>query len=172
MQIIFIRISIYFQVASANNHAQLQIQDSNSKRNLKALKNLSMIMGLFILCWVPFLTYCIICVRTPAFCLEHQAVKIVYMGTSSLFLINSVVNPIVYAVRFRGFGVAFRLMFGRVKEDERHDIMEIMTSAWTILRLLQYGIEHDDDHISNKIVVKSFSPLVNRMPRVSFTYKY
>ena len=85
-------------------------------------------MGLFIMCWAPFLIYCIICVRNPNFCLERQTIKNIYVGALALFYANSVVNPIVYAVRFRGFNVALRLMFGCVKEDERHSLVESVKS--------------------------------------------
>ena len=116
---------LYLQVATVNvNDAQSHNRDNSSKRNLKALKNLSMIMSLFIVCWGPFMTHSVVCVRNPAFCLEHPIIKLIYFGALVLFLANSVVNPIVYAVRFRSFNVAFRLMFGCVKEDERHALME------------------------------------------------
>ena len=128
---------LHFQVASTNtNNAQISNAANNSKRNLKALKNLSVIMVLFILSWVPFLSYCVACVRDPPFCLENQTVKIIYVGILLLFRINSIVNPIVYAVRFRGFNVAFRLMFGCIKEDERHTLMESVTSMWLGLCLV------------------------------------
>ena len=86
-------------------------------------------MALFIMCWAPFLIYCIVCVRNRTFCLERQTIKNIFVGALALFYVNSVVNPIVYAVRFRGFNVALRLMLGCVKEDERHALVESVNSV-------------------------------------------
>ena len=84
-------------------------------------------MGLFIMCWVPFIIYCIVCVRNPTFCLESPTINQIFVGVLALFYANSVVNPIVYAVRFRSFNVALRLMFCCVQEDERHTLVETVT---------------------------------------------
>ena len=36
-----------------------------------------------------------------------------------MFFIQSAFNPIVYAIRFKPFTVAFKLMFGIIREDDR-----------------------------------------------------
>ena len=164
MQVTFIWMkhifSINFQVANANtsNHAQTSNEDNISKRNLKALKYLSVIVGLFILSWLLFLIYCVACVRNPAFCLKHKTVKIIHAGVSVLFRVNSVVNTIVYVMRFRGFNVAFRLMFGCATEDERQELMEIVTSVWCLGSNLE--IEYEDNQWCRETTVKCFSCLV------------
>ena len=91
-------------------------QDNSSKRNLKALKNLSMLMSSFIVCWGQFTTHKVFCIRNLAFCLEHQVIKMISISAVAMFLANNMVSPIVYAVRFRCFNAAFRLMLGVSKK--------------------------------------------------------
>ena len=120
-----------FQVASLNNsHTTSQSQTTSFKNNLRATKNMAIIMGIFIICWTPFLVLSVMESLDPVgfrkllFLRKFQSVAL------SMFMFNSVVNPFVYAVRFRNFNVAFRLMFGCIRDEERHTVMESMTSAW------------------------------------------
>ena len=55
------------------------------------------------------------------------------MSMSHFFLLilfsNSFINPIVYAVRFRPFQVAFRIIFGLMKEEDRAAAIESVTNG-------------------------------------------
>ena len=41
-----------------------------------------------------------------------------------LYMLNSLVNPFVYAVRFRSFTVAFKLLFKLIKDEDKATAIE------------------------------------------------
>ena len=43
-------------------------------------------MGLFIVCWAPFMIYCIICVRNPLYCLENETARNTVVVALVLFM--------------------------------------------------------------------------------------
>ncbi|KAF6028964.1 dop-1 [Bugula neritina] len=79
---------------------------SKSKANEnKALFTLGMIMGLFLLCWIPFFTVNIVI----AFC-EKCVPKTVFTAFSWLGYFNSTMNPIIYSKFNADFRDAFRII--------------------------------------------------------------
>ena len=56
--------------------------------------------------------------------MSNQLFKKIYVGLLVLVLMNSMLNPVVYALRFKPFTVAFKLMFGMIPPSERHTAIE------------------------------------------------
>ena len=109
-----------------------QSHSRSYRSNLRALKNMAIIVGLFVVCWAPFLVLNIAEALHPSYFISHANIRWVHSVVFAMFMFNSVVNPIVYAVRFRKFKAAFRLMLGGLKEEERQAALESVTSMWEI----------------------------------------
>ena len=145
-----------------------QSQASSFKSNLRALKNMAIIMGLFVICWAPFLALSSVESTDPVYYRNQLTFQKFYSVALAMYWFNSVVNPVVYAVRFRNFNVAFRLMFGCVKDGERHAAMESVNSVWGMnsgTDWRQKFVEHKDlklwRHfrcIMNQTSMKSWRP--------------
>ncbi|CAH1785226.1 unnamed protein product [Owenia fusiformis] len=79
------------------------------KREHKAAKTLGMIMGGFILCWLPFFSWYLI---TQGFCQGFNTECNIPNEVISLFFwigyFNSMINPVIYAYFNRDFRTAFR----------------------------------------------------------------
>ena len=96
------------------------------RKNMKAIKNLLIVVAIFNVCLVPFLVLCLVMSWNPDH-FEAGLVNLYYM-VSILFGLNTGMNPIVYAVRFRPFQVAFKLMCGCIKTEERAEAISNATS--------------------------------------------
>ena len=92
--------------------------------NHKAVKNLFIIVVLFTICLAPYCVMTIVMCFDPIGFLQNTTLGRIYVGLLVMFLSNSLVNPIVYAVRFRSFTVAFKLMFRLIKEEDRFAAVE------------------------------------------------
>ena len=119
-------------VSLTPNQTHNLTQSSSFKQNLRALKNLALVMGLFIVSWMPYLVLTLIQSFDPVYYANHYTISTLQRILFGLFLVNSIVNPIIYGVRFRGFNmfnVALRLMFGCIRENGRHAALESVTSG-------------------------------------------
>ena len=111
----------FFQVASVDASSTA---GQSHQSNLKAVKNLFTVVILFTVCLGP---YCIVTlfVTFDRFrFLQNTTVMRMYVGLLIMFLFNSLVNPIIYAVRFKSFTVAFKLMFGLIKDEDKFSAIE------------------------------------------------
>ena len=137
-------------------------QSDQFKNNVQALKNLALIMGIFISCWVPFIVLNVIEAVHTSCALNNGLIIKLHKITSAMLLANSVVNPFVYAIRFRSFNVAFRLMCGCMKESQRHTAIEAVTSLWCV-NLIVWGREE-----MTAILQTTFSKSFSLMEKVAF----
>ena len=115
---------VFLQVASLQQSHQPEEQTrqaSQWRKNMKAIKNLLIIVVLFNVCWTPFLILCIVMSYNPDYYEPRLAHWYDYFLL--LFSLNSGMNPIVYAARFRPFQVAFKLMFGCIKNEHRAKVI-------------------------------------------------
>lgn len=80
------------------------------KREHKAAKTLGIIMGAFLVCWLPFFTWYL----TDSLCSDYCSELFPDWGVNVLFWIgyaNSALNPIIYPCFNRDFREAFRRLF-------------------------------------------------------------
>ncbi|XP_075450900.1 trace amine-associated receptor 4-like [Ascaphus truei] len=96
-------IGIYVHIFSvARKQAKLIHNHTKSKRSLKgeskAAKTLSIVMGVFILCWLPFFTVTVV---DPH--LNFSTSEDIYNAVLWLGYINSTLNPIIYALFYPWF---------------------------------------------------------------------
>jgi len=98
------------EAAERTSHEQRLTQEKRQmRREHKAAKTLGMIMGAFLVCWLPFFTWYL----TSSLCQESCATPSVYI--SALFWIgyaNSALNPVIYACFNRDFRYAFKKLLG------------------------------------------------------------
>ena len=89
-------------------------------------KNQLIVVAMFNVCLVPFLVLCLV----MSWNLDHFEAGLanLYYMVSILFGLNRGMNSIVYAVGFRPFQVAFKLMFGCIKTGERAEAISHATS--------------------------------------------
>ncbi|XP_071949289.1 probable G-protein coupled receptor No18 [Antedon mediterranea] len=81
-------------------------------RDWKALKTVVVVIGVFILCWVPFATTYVL----EVFCLKCEFSSTLLSLVLWLGYANSVVNPVIYAFLNRPFRKAFkRLLFKKYR---------------------------------------------------------
>lgn len=85
---------------------RMPIRISSSKRETKAAQTLSMVVGGFIACWLPFFTYYLIVPFLP----PESVSKTLMLILTWLGWISSGINPFIYAF----YSVDFRIAFWRL----------------------------------------------------------
>ncbi|XP_054708342.1 5-hydroxytryptamine receptor 2A-like [Uloborus diversus] len=78
-----------------------------SKRERKAAKTLTVITGVFVICWLPFFTMALL----MPLCEECQPSNAVFSFALWLGYANSMLNPIIYTVFSPDFRMAFKQLF-------------------------------------------------------------
>lgn len=76
-------------------------------RELKAAKTLGVVMGGFVVCWLPFFSLNI----SHALCGSCTIDVVAVMIAKGLHYFNSVLNPIIYSVMNQQFKTAFKHLF-------------------------------------------------------------
>ncbi|XP_072767940.1 trace amine-associated receptor 1-like [Nerophis lumbriciformis] len=111
---VLIMLSIYLRIFIVAQRQVRIIHNSKSgsvsKMERKATKTLSTVMGVFILCWTPFIT----CIALQPFTFHITPVAVLET-LNWLTLSNSMLNPFIYAFFYSWFRTAFRLiMAGKI----------------------------------------------------------
>ncbi|XP_034115517.1 tyramine/octopamine receptor [Drosophila albomicans] len=92
--------------ATSTNMKSLSNRITSLKKENKTTQTLSIVVGGFIACWLPFFVYYLI---TP-FLAEHQVSRMLAKALTWLGWFNSAINPFIYAF----YSVDFRAAFWRL----------------------------------------------------------
>ena len=95
-------------------------------QDLKIVRMLLMIVGVFIFCWFPFVIYCLIDIYNPEI-IDWNSSSLTYLYSVRipiafiiiLPLFNSVCNPIMYACLDQSYREAFKHLFQKVMRRPR-----------------------------------------------------
>ena len=112
--IVFCLVAVYFETRRHERQiAAQQVTQRASKQfenNKKALKLISIIVAVLILCYVPLVVSTILYQSAMSVETTHMLI----LTAVSIVLLNSVFNPIIYAVRIREFRLAFSELACRI----------------------------------------------------------
>ena len=97
---------------------QVLEEQQRQRLNLRTLKNFGIVVGLYATCCLPYTLLCQVLVTDPFYYLQQPTTMHVFKVIKVMFVINSVINPIVYAIRFKRFGLAFRYAFKCISKDD------------------------------------------------------
>lgn len=99
-----------------SNGKRMPIRISSTRRETKAAQTLSMVVGGFVACWLPFFTYYLLIPFLPS-----ESVSEILMSILTwLGWINSAINPFIYAFYNADFRIAFwRLTFRKCCKNQK-----------------------------------------------------
>ncbi|XP_072306124.1 trace amine-associated receptor 1-like [Eucyclogobius newberryi] len=104
---VFVMLCIYFKIFLVAQKQARSIQGTRSgTMERKATKTLAMVMGLFLLCWLPFYICTTVMSFSPGSFLPLAFIELL----NWLALINSTLNPFIYGLFYSWFRAAFRMI--------------------------------------------------------------
>ncbi|KAK3108213.1 hypothetical protein FSP39_003329 [Pinctada imbricata] len=125
--ILFIYIRIYFEVKSmAANVAPFE---NDEMHNNKARWTTLVIIGTFVVCWLPYMTFQVVMVIQIHIDSESvQKLFAIFLKTNkylyALLLVNCILDPIIYAVRLKHVQQGYIHMLARCSKVYRRKIHE------------------------------------------------
>ncbi|XP_054165234.1 muscarinic acetylcholine receptor M1-like [Oppia nitens] len=99
--------------ATHHMNALRREESSRLRQEKKAARQLGVILGAFILCWMPYIITFIVTAHCPD-CVSSTVHQVaIWLG-----YVNSFLNPFLYALCNENFKQAFKKMLGRVKTQQ------------------------------------------------------
>ncbi|NXY92252.1 CNR2 protein, partial [Alcedo cyanopectus] len=103
-------------VAYMEKHqAQLGKQNTRMRMDIMLAKTLVMVLTVLVLCWSPVLVLMVYSV----FARLSAHLRKVFAFCSTLCLLNSMVNPIIYALRSKELSSSLRRVFSRIRRQPK-----------------------------------------------------
>ena len=143
MIITYLRIYQEARRQAKSIRSQNRALDSNQRDQHKAAKTLGAILGVFVVCWLPFfvvnciLPFCQDCVT------EHIFVFVLWLGW-----INSALNPLIYSTN-REFRTAFKRLLCR-KRFLRERTMEYSTTVTLLMHMSNGKVDANKNNQKKK----------------------
>lgn len=131
--IVIITYSCVFRVAFTQAKAMASLDPTRGKRHilreLKATKTIAIVIGVFIVCWLPFFILIVMSLWCSK-CFDpfitnralSYAIRITFIFV--LPVMNSSLNPLIYTLFNKEFRSAFSRMLCRNRETSRSDAMD------------------------------------------------
>ncbi|XP_028253741.1 trace amine-associated receptor 1-like [Parambassis ranga] len=110
MLFIYLKIFLVAQRQARSIHNTTKCGAAVSKMERKATKTLAVVMGVFLMCWLPFF----LCTTVLSFSHVYMPLALIEL-LNWLALSNSLLNPFIYAFFYSWFRSAFRMIIsGRI----------------------------------------------------------
>lgn len=106
MLCIYLKILIVAQRQARIIHNTTKSGAVVSRKERKATKTLATVMGVFLLCWLPFF----ICLSSSPYFQKDPVPTSLFEALNWLTLSNSMLNPFIYAFFYSWFRAAFRMI--------------------------------------------------------------